>query len=346
MRKLTVLFVAILMTLAFTVQAQDENEFIFSDLDEEFTVQDLGLTFSYPSDWTWNADSGILVAENESDIEAQNDDDDTTNIDGTIITMNAFPVDSFGLEDPTLDSLAEFLVEFIEIEVSEIVEVPVMARRAITFIGGDETASGVATMWVQNDLLVFFSMRSADRVIDSDFGFTWGIILSTVTPITELELTETLELPDFGVSVDYPEGWTPVITEDGLTIYELEEEAAVQAEFSEGLTFILTILETPFETFGLPEEPNTDDLIILLDQLLIVAGDVTPVATEEYVIVGFEGASVIGISEDREFVQGAFLVSTSDSRLMLTGMTAGDMDTLIANDALLTAMLQSITELE
>ena len=289
MRRLTILFVATLMTMAFTAQAQDDNEFIFSDLDADFTVQDLGLTFNYPSDWVWNADSGIIVAEIESDIEAQNDDDDSTNIEGTIITMDAFPVATSGIEDPTLDSLAEFLIELIGIEVSEVVEVPVMTRRAITVIGGDETAMGAATMWIQNDYLVFFSMRSADRVIDSDFGFTWGIILSTVAPITELELTETLELPDFGVSVDYPEGWTPVVTEDGVTIYELaEDEPRVVAE---GLTFVLTIIEAPFDVFGLPEEPDNTDVLGVLNQILIADEDITPLATEEYVILTFEGVS-------------------------------------------------------
>ena len=54
----------------------------------------------------------------------------------------------------------------------------------------------------------------------------------------------------------------------------------------------------------------------------------------------------VGVSDDGENVQGALLVSIPDTRIMITGMTAIDMDTLIENDALLMAMLQSITELE
>lgn len=342
MRKFTPLILLMLLLLPLTTTAQ-ERQLVFDDLDANFTVSDLQFTFPYPSTWAWDASDGIVLAETEADIAAYSDDDDATLPEGMTITLNAFPVDTFGLEDPTLDSLVEFIVEVTELQVVETVDIGVMARRSVSVIGTNATGrAGIGTAWIQDGYVVLFSLGTPETAITGDIGYSWGIILGSITPISDFELTETLDLPQYGLTLSYPTDWTPVINDTGISLYELESDAS-RADTSEGLAFILAVIDVTPEDFGLPAEPETADYITVLNTLVTV--EEPALAPEELIVLGFEGASVLGLDGDQSVI-AALLYDVEGERLMLTGMGNADGEYLVANQPVLMAILRSISILE
>src|SRR5574341_1165747 len=59
------------------------------DLTNDFTVTDLGFKFNYPKDWVYDTTSGIILAETKADIQAYNDNSDSTVAEGAVMTINA-----------------------------------------------------------------------------------------------------------------------------------------------------------------------------------------------------------------------------------------------------------------
>ncbi|MBC7872224.1 MAG: hypothetical protein H7Y09_15375 [Chitinophagaceae bacterium] len=317
---LLVLLIVLLMPVMGTIYAQ-ENEALF-DLTETFTVADLGFEFNYPSGWVTDSSDGIYIAENEDDLAAGIDGDDTTQPEGYSITVNGIEIDALGLEEPTLDNVVEFIVTQSGITVTETLDLPVMSRRGVLIIGvNTDGRAGLATVWLQNGYVVSFAMGTSEESVSGDLGYTYGLIVGGMHPVDALELAEEPEeLTDYGFSINYPADWFVISDEAGSRAYELESDFDNDAASSTPEGLALGVLGGNLEEMGMPAETTVDDLAAAL---LAGSEDITDLG--EFLILdtpgkGFSGtqpaggffAAVIVIDEEAgEFT--AFIVSSPDA---------------------------------
>lgn len=341
MRRAGLLLLLSLFIFPLAISAQDDDNTLLFDLSETFTVQDLQFQFPYPAGWVYDVSDGIVIAENDADLAAEVDDDDTTKAEGYTIKLTAVPLAALSMEDATLDEAVDFLVGAAGIDVTETVEVPVMTRRSITVIGVDpDGEAGVASIWLQGGYVVLFTMGTPGEAVTGDEGYSWGnIIGATVAiPMEGYELTEVQELPDFGVAVNYPTGWTVVTTDTGVRFYETEEDAANDSSGAAPANYAVAFLFARVSDMGLPEDTTYDDLPDIA-QSIFAPDEVLSI--DEHVILDIPGVLVIGSSAAQATAAGLFLDMESD-RALVVGVSAPDPQALADFESTGIAMLQSL----
>ncbi|MEQ8672344.1 MAG: hypothetical protein RLP44_15680 [Aggregatilineales bacterium] len=345
MRRSILLLLLALFIFPLAVSAQDDNVLLF-DLSETYTDEELSLEFPYPADWVFDDSTETLyMAENEADLAAELDDDETTNAEGYTITLGTIPVAALQLENPTLDEAVDIIVAAVGLNITETVEVPIMTRRSIVVIGVDEDGeAGLASMWLQNGLVVVFSMGTPEDEVSGDTGFSFGNIIGAMLslPAEGFELTEVQELPDFGVAINYPTGWIAVTTETGVRFYETEEDAANDASGAAPVNYAVAFLFTNVSEMGLPEGFAYSDFPDLA-QTLFEPTEIFSI--DEHVILDIPGILLVGASELQATAAGIFLDGEND-RALVVGVSAPDPQALTDFQSTGIAMFQSLRLME
>lgn len=343
MRRLFLLLsLMLLLIVPVAVNAQDDAPEPIFDLNNTFTVEDLQLEFFYPEGWLFDTSDGIRLASNEADLAAFVDDDPDTLPDGFTINLTAVPEEAIGVEDPTLDLAAEAIAILAEITVSESVEVPVMTRRAISLIGTTpDGRSGIVTMWRQDGLIVLFSLGVGEGGVTEEIAYTWGVILGSMQslPLAGYELTETLDVTQFGVTVDYPTGWSVVEDPIGVFFYELESDVDVAqtGENAEGYAVIFQFgraseLGLTAETFAYEQLPELAASVL---------GELQDSRVIEHVVLDVPGIVLTGGIDDQVGNVGLFVDIETD-RVLLVAWSAPDAQAAVDFSSTALAMLQSL----
>jgi hypothetical protein len=265
MRRLLALVVVGLFLLPAAAFAQ-ESELIW-ELDKEsyLDVTDLGFRFYYPVGWVWGTgSSGIVVAPTQADLDAQLDDDATTLPESHVMTIVGIPLtDLADLGDkPTLDQLADFVVETGGVTESERFEVPVMSRRSVWVMGENgQGRSGVATLWTQNGYLVLTTLGAPDADTLLNSVFTWGYTLGSVIPLEAEDLgSGALESAVSQFTMQYPDSWTPDPDpqQSALVVYELADDINQELAAVDGI--MVSVIDTPLADLGFDETFTVEEL--------------------------------------------------------------------------------------
>jgi len=344
MRKIGILIaliVVLLLPVMGTIHAQ-ENEALF-ELTDTFTVADLGFEFNYPSGWVTDSSTGIYIAENDDDLAAGIDGDDTTQPEGYSITVNGIEIDALGLEEPTLDDIVDFIVTQSGITVSETLDLPVMSRRGILIIGvNPDGRAGLATVWLQNGYIVSFSMGTAEESVSRDLGYTYGLMVGSIKPIDALDLAEAPEeLTDYGFSITYPADWLVVSDESGSRAYELESDFANDAETATPEGLALGILTGNLEEMDMPAETTADDLAAAF---LAGSDDITELG--EFLILETLGKGFSGTQPSGGFFAAVIAVDEESGLFTAFIVSAPDAETYAAFENTFLTVLKSVTAIE
>ncbi len=258
MRRFFLLAILALFLIPAAAFAQDGKA--LWDLSNKFTVSDLGFTFYYPADWVSNSDKGIVIADNQADLDAQTDGDDTTIPEGYVINLNAAPLDALGLKpDAKLDDIADVLVKQVGVtENQERANLAVMSRRSLTLFGEDkDKRSGLATIWEQDGYLVVMTVGASEYT--SDLAFSWGQILGSITPVGALELgDEPLTSPNGDFTIAYPKDWFASEKDGGIA--QVEDDLTTMHSSTPPKGIAVALLEAKLSQVG-PDVKDLDSLV-------------------------------------------------------------------------------------
>lgn len=265
MRRLIALLIVSLLLLPAAAFAQDSEMLWELDKESYLDVTDLGFRFYYPTGWVWaSGDGGIVIAPTQADLDAQMDGDDSTLPEDKVITLVGFPISDIAgkNKNPTLDDLADIVVETGGISESTRFEVPVMSRRSIWVAGENSLGrSGIAALWTQNGYLILASLGAPDEQTISDTVYTWGYTLGNVTPLDAQDLGAdqlSSDLNQFTMQV--PDGWTldPDEAQSTTVVYELTDDVNAQLEDVDGL--FLSLIDGKLTDLSFPEDTTAQDL--------------------------------------------------------------------------------------
>src|SRR5436853_879615 len=192
MRRLLLVIVLALFVLPFAAHAQDEQPELAWELnaDTYVDVADMGIRFYYPTGWVLDTSRGATIGETQEDVDASLDGDDSTQPTGMVITVGGLPNTLFADlgDDPSLDDIADFVVEQSKVTEETRTEAPVMTRRSISIIGTNKGRDGVASLWQQGDFVGIASLGLPEGVSIDDVGLTWGVTLGSIAPLGAQDL--------------------------------------------------------------------------------------------------------------------------------------------------------------
>jgi hypothetical protein len=102
-------------------------------------------------------------------------------------------------------------------------EIGVMSRRSILVFGTSNSGRfGVGNFWLQDGIVVAMSISAPES--STDLGYSWGQILSTITPLNALEFGDTrLTSPTGDFTISYPKDWFLAKDQPGAVV-ELESD--------------------------------------------------------------------------------------------------------------------------
>ncbi len=297
---LGVLMLALMVGVPAAVAAQSKNT--TWDLTEKLTFTDLGFNFNYPAGWDYKAtpSSGVFFAENKSDLDAVTDGDNKTLADGSTIQMIGTKVSqlasALGTDDPTLEQIADFVVESRGItEKEDRIDVPVMTRRTLAVFGADRAKQGwILTIWRQGDFVIgaFMTSPSYDEVVQ--LAGSWGALLTSIKPNDALALSKnTMPLAKVGAEFNYPQGWYPNPKNANL-VYELKSD--LQDSASEGM--LLAGVEQTLADMQLKKNATIDDVVASNIESLALVGTVR---REEFILFGQPAVTIRGTNGSGQF---------------------------------------------
>ncbi|MEO8609144.1 MAG: hypothetical protein ABI690_14740 [Chloroflexota bacterium] len=287
MRRLLVILFACLCLLPTAAFAQDNK--LTWDLDKKsyLDVTDLGFRFYYPSGWVYGSSgNGIAIAETQSDLDAQLDDDDSTRPDGQVISILGVPLTALTDlgDNPTLEQLTDFAVKSGKIKESDRFEVPVMARRAIWVVGKNSLGrSGVGTFWVQNGYLIVTSLGAPDADTISKSIYTWSYTLASALPLNAENLgTEKVSSDLSQFTMNYPDGWTPDPDPGQSTtvVYELADDVNQKMAKVDGI--FLSVIDNSLKDLSFAADATLEDVDSAMNSSFGLDKTVTP---EEFVFL-------------------------------------------------------------
>jgi hypothetical protein len=337
MKKTLLLILMMLFMLSFAASAQEGDT--LWELTETFTVTDLRIQFDYPEGWVWDTQNAIFIAENEDDLEALTDEDDATAPEGYSMSLFAFPLDTFQLDEPTLDNAVDFLIESSDLELLDRWESSVIVYRAVSIAAiTPQERAGIITFWIQDGLVVGFGLGTSSGDLSEFVANSWAQILNTVRPLLpeDAELSAPLYLENLGFSIVYPSDWIPYL-EDSFVIFPDNSEVPTEQ-------VVISILLQSLEDTELDEDSTPDDIVAVIE-----AGEAyeTFIVEGEFVVLGQYG---IGVSGEQRVGSGSvFLVMIPNVEagvLTAYALAAPDEETRETYEPVFLAMLQSITPLE
>lgn len=317
MRRIVALVLGLMLLVIPAVVGAQDSKLVF-DLDATFTVTDLGFQFKYPKDWVADTSRGIRIAENDADLTAIVDTEESTQAEGYTISLNALTVDNLGMEpDAKLEDIVDTLVSIAGITETEgRVEVPVLSHRAITIIGTNSgNKPGLASIWLQDGYVVLFNMGAP--MLNADVGYTWGNILGGITALDAMVMNKEPFAPKTAeITMRYPEGWFK--DEASGTLAEIEADLTASGAPT-GIAF--SISKRTLETIS----PDAKDLATAMEatsEQLGWAADDDKVVTSEQIIAkqpalnktgpatnlddGFLSVTLLMLNEEEVLIIAAF----------------------------------------
>jgi hypothetical protein len=263
------------------------------DLANVFTVTDLGFQFNYPKDWVYDTSNGIILAETQKDIDDYRSTDKSVAAKGQVITINALLLSDLKAQvgsDPTLDDIADLAVKIGNItETESRVELPVMARRSISFCGKNKQKGrgGIATIWQQGDYVVLATMSAKDMPEMISLSYSWGQVLGSMIPTDALPLNDTpLQVDAGGFQINLPQKWYPKPNNPNV-VYELKDD--MQSDTFTG--DIIAVSAQTLSDAGLTDKSTLDDLVT---QNIKAFGLQDPITQEEFIILGQPALTIRG----------------------------------------------------
>jgi hypothetical protein len=340
MRRFFLIAVLALFVIPAAVFAQDGKA--LWDLTNTFTVADLGFQFRYPADWVYSNDKGIVIADNQADLDAQTDSDDTTIPEGYVINLNGVPLDALGLKpDAKLEDIADILVKQAGVtENQQRANLAVMSRRSLTMFGDDKNGrSGLATIWVQDGNLVVMTIGAAKYT--SDLAFSWGQILGSITPVGALELGDKpFTSPNGDFTMSYPKDWFASEKDGGIA--EIEDDLKTMHSSTPPKGIAVAVLEAKLSQVG----TDVKDLDSLVASMKKAEGWDDTVIPSEHLILDQTAWTYSGKSESLPgfTVIATLMVKDEDTTIIFVAVP----DKEKVEDFMPTylAMLASITAVE
>jgi hypothetical protein len=117
------------------------------------------------------------------------------------------------------------VIEALNFQVTQQIETPVMARRAITLMGMTGAGEhGLVTFWTQDGQLVIFVLSAPNAEIVPTLLAPWQNILNSVTPTGALPLTQAVYSDFTMLNFMAPEGWTVFNGTDRFGLFELSSD--------------------------------------------------------------------------------------------------------------------------
>jgi len=152
------------------------------------------------------------------------------------------------------------VVKQAKIKESDRVEVPIMTRRSISVFGkSSDGRYGIGSIWMQDGYLVLATVGAGDAKTINQLSYTWGTVLGSIEPLNALELgEETIALPDAGLTIQYPKGWT-IDPKNPLLVYESEKDAANGSALPEKNA--VGLLDQSLKDYGLKDDATIDDVV-------------------------------------------------------------------------------------
>ena len=326
MRRLIV-FLMLALLLPSAVFAQDSRLKLDLDKDTFLNINDLGFRLYYPKGWTFDNTNGITLVEDPADVAPLIDTDVTTQPTGLAIRVLGIPAETIdGYDDLSLDDAVQQILQTSGIHETERVEVPVMTRRSISVFGDDPNGrAGIITVWKQPDYLVVAAFTGPDMNTMIDLAYSWGVIIGGIEPVGAMDLGDsTLDVPDAGLIVGYPDGWV-VNPQNPATRFELKSD--LKGDLPKGL--IMGALSRSLKSLKLDADATVDDVIDANPDILSFK---EPVKRAEFVILGQPAITLSGQADDGSdlwglatvFVkngQAVFLVAAAPTEQALTDFT-------------------------
>jgi hypothetical protein len=293
MRRSLTLIVFALLVLPFVVSAQDQKIGWNLQDDHYVDVSDLGFRFYYPTGWVLDTSKGIALGQTQEDIDAQNDDDDSTQAAGMVIGIRGIPL--AGLtdlgDDPSLDDIVDFAVKGSDVTEDSRAETSVMTRRSITVNGSDKAGrQGFATFWKQGDYVVFVTLGLPEKVTVKEMAYTWDVTLGSVKPLDAQELGDGMLTDDTShFTINYPADWTPD-PKQPVIVYELADDIG-QKNFNDVKGSVFTFSDAALSDLQLKDDATLDDVI----EKAKLAFDLDDTVTrEEFVLLGQPAITISG----------------------------------------------------
>ena len=188
--------------------------------------------FVYPVDWVQHIDvNRIALASNEEDLAVEVDGDPTTIPARPTITLNAIPLQNIDLTpDTSLGDRQDYVLSLVGLELQQAFDIPVMIYPSVTLVGrGPDGRHGLASMWIQNNSLMIFSLNTPDAQLASDLAYTWGVILGSLRPHIDVELAVPIGIPQSRIRIQYPVGWDSVEDSDSISASDPATGASLSA---------------------------------------------------------------------------------------------------------------------
>ena len=264
MRRLITMIVFTLLVLPFAAFAQDQKIGWNLQDDNYVDVTDLGFRFYYPTGWVYDLKSGkgINLADTQAGLDAQLDDDDSTQAAGMTIEIRGLPL--AGLTDlgdnPSLDDIVDFAVKASDVTEPTRTEAPVMTRRSITVIGSNSAGrEGFATFWKQGDYVVIVTLGLPEKVTVKEMGYTWDVTIGSIKPLDAQELGDGLLTDEAShFTINYPADWTPD-PKQPVVVYERADD--VGKTFSDVKGSVFTFSDGALSELDLQNDATLDDVV-------------------------------------------------------------------------------------
>ena len=230
----------------------------------------LEFSFNYPDGWQVDASETVTLVASQSDMPAATDDDPTTRASNLFISLDALHLTDMGLTDAArMEDVQGLVVGALGFQMEQQYETPVMARRAITLHGVDGNGdSGLVTFWTQDGQLVLFVLSAPGPEVLPALVEPWQEMLTTVTPMGALPLTQTVYSDFTMMNFAAPEGWTDFNGTDRFGLFELSSDRDLYVVGSDAFFTgrVITALYQPADQLmeaGILPEQTLDALLAL-----------------------------------------------------------------------------------
>lgn len=322
--------------------AQDNTSGAVWDLTQTFTVTDLGFNFLYPADWVYDTSNGITLAKSQDDIDLYNDNDNSTQPNTEVITINALKaadLEAQAGKNPTLEDIADLAVKIGDIKETEArVEIPVMSRRTLSVIGTSNTTgrSGFATIWRQGEFVVLATITAPSMKDLIHVSYSWGQILGSMTPTDALPLSTTpTEVTNGNFEISLPQKWYPSPDNPQL-IFESKDDMKKNAYTGEFMAVVVQSLKDA----GLTSKSTLDDAV---KANINSFGLQEPITREEFIILDKPAITIRGADSSGQWAM--ITQALVDNQLVTGVVSAPSEDQLNQLEPTWLAVLKSITPL-
>lgn len=208
-----------------------------------------------------------------------------------------------------------------------------MARRSLVVLAEDKNGLGIVyTLWRQADSVMVASLLAPDYQTILEYAFSWGQLLSTLTPTNALELSDNaIDLTNTGLQVNYPAGWYPKPEEPGTVV---EFKSDFNSDVPEGIQMVT--LEATFTDMGLDKDATLDDVVEATIEGLALQ---EPFRQEEFIIAGQPAIMLAGTDGENHVL---FTEALINDQVIIIAARAVDGDRLAEFEPTYLSILQNI----